>query len=501
MSRIHIAHVASEAAPVAKTGGLADVVGALSRNQESNGHKVTLFLPYYREARNMLNTLKQVPLQVRKSMPVHLAPGMTQEVNILQATLPNSKVNVFLVDNAKAFDRDHLYGTADADYHDNADRYVLFSRAVLHFIKDSGEQFDVMHCHDWQTALIPVYLRKLYNGEPALNRLATVYTIHNLAFQGVFPKETITRTGLGWEMFTPENLEFYGKVNFMKGGIVYSDKLATVSPTYAREMLTPEHGAGLEGLLKTRETDIVGILNGVEEQEWDPAKSAHIASAFSRKNMAGKAVCRKALLEEMGLEDPADERLMVIGTVSRLTGQKGFDIVAEAFSKLAKKGILLVILGTGSKAIQAQFDEAVRAFPRKIACRLKFDNELAHRIYAGADAFLMPSRFEPCGIGQMIAMRNGTIPIVRETGGLIDTVKPFEKKGKTGTGFRFKEATVSALMKSIDEALDAFKDENLWKNLVQEAMAENFSWPAASKHYDSLYEHAIKAREKRVKGK
>jgi starch synthase len=501
MSRLNIAHVASEAAPLAKTGGLADVVGALSRQQESGGHKVTLFLPYYREVRNALNHLKQVPQQLRKAMPVHLTAGMTQEVNIFQATLPGSKVNVILVDNPKAFDRDHLYGTADADYPDNADRFVLFSRAVLHFIKDSGEQYDVMHCHDWQTALIPVYLRKIYSGEPALNRLATVFTIHNLAFQGVFPKETITRTGLGWEMFTPEHLEFYGKVNFLKGGIVYADKLATVSPTYAKEMLTPEHGAGLEGLLKTRESDISGILNGLDEMEWDPAKGGHIASAFSRKNMAGKAACRKALLEEMGLEDGENERVMILGTVSRLTGQKGLDLVAEAIPKLVKKGIRLVVLGTGNRAIQAQFEEAVRANPKKVAARLKFDNDLAHRIYAGADVFLLPSRFEPCGIGQMIAMRNGTVPIVRETGGLIDTVKPFDKKGKSGNGFRFKEPTVAALLKAIDEALDAFKDENLWKGLVNEAMAENFSWAVASKHYDSLYDHAIKAREKRVKGK
>lgn len=493
MAKLRIAHVATEASPLAKTGGLGDVVGTLPRELERAGHKSVVFLPYYREVR----LHSAVPPQVLvKSLPVHIAPGIREEVTILEAQLPGNKVPVYLVDAPKAFDRDQLYGTPEGDYPDNADRFILFSRAVIQAIKELKVDFDIIHCHDWQTALIPAYLKRIYDQDPVFHRTASVYTIHNLAYQGVFPKDTVIRTGFGWESFTPDQLEFFGKVNFMKAGIVYADKVTTVSPTYAKEIVTAEYGFGLDGLLRTRSADLSGVLNGIDQEAWDPAKDKAIAAPYARKTPAGKADCKKALLEEIGQPALTREPVLLIGAVARLAAQKGFDLLIEAAPKLAKLPIHIVILGNGDRAIQEMLEENARKYPDLLTLRIKFDQALAHRIYAGSDAYLMPSRFEPCGLGQMIAQRYGTLPIARATGGLADTIDPVDIKKKQGTGFLFKAAAPEALVKAVAEAVEAFGDEGLWKKLVSDAMGSDFSWTAPAERYEKVYAQALAKRRK-----
>ncbi len=493
MAKFRIAHVATEAAPLAKTGGLADVVGTLPRELERMGHKSVVFLPYYREVRLQGAVTPQVLV---KSLPVHIAPGLREEVTILTGVLPGGKVPVYLVDHPKAFDRDQLYGTPEGDYPDNADRFILFSRAVIQAIKELKEDFDVLHCHDWQTALIPAYLRRIYDQDPVFHRTASVFTIHNLAYQGMFPKDTVIRTGFGWEAFTPDQLEFFGKVNFMKAGILYADKVTTVSPTYAKEILTPEHGFGLDGLLRTRGSDLAGVLNGIDQDAWDPAKDKLIAAPFARKTPAGKADCKKALREELGQPSPVRDGGLLIGAVARLADQKGFDLLAQAAPKLAKMPVHVVVLGNGDRAVQDLLEDTARKYPDLLTLRVKFDQALAHRIYAGADAYLMPSKFEPCGLGQMIAQRYGTLPIARATGGLADTIEPVDARKKQGTGFLFKPATPEALAKAVGEAVEAFGDEALWKKLVADAMGADFSWTAPAERYEKVYTQALAKRRK-----
>ncbi len=496
MGRLRVAQIASEVAPLAKTGGLADVVASLSRELESNGNRISIYMPFYRETRI---ACKGAARQVRKSIPVHLGPGTTQEVNVFQATLTGNKANVFLIENAKAFDRDHIYGTSESDYADNGERFILFCRAVTQLMKESGDEYDVVHCHDWQTALVPAYIRRIYAGEGKLARMAQVFSIHNLAYQGVFGKEVMLKTGLGWELFTPEQLEYWGKVNFMKAGILYSDKISTVSPTYSKEILGSEYGCGLDGLLRTRQADLSGILNGIDTVVWDPAKDARISAPYSAKGMEGKEACRRALLQECGWENEGGKRKMIIGAVARLASQKGFDILVQAIPKLAKKPVKLVVLGRGERKIQDMLEECAHSYPGLLSVQMKFDEAMAHRIYAGADAFLMPSKFEPCGLGQMIAMRYGTLPIVRATGGLLDSIRPIGKRAGSGNGILFKEATPAGIITAVEEALELFKNEVEWKKIIPDIMGADFSWSASARQYENLYVQAIHAMEKRMK--
>lgn len=494
MARSRVAHITSELAPLARTGGLGDAVAALARAQEAAGIKPLIFLPYYREIR-LASAFAVEPVIQR--LPLHIAPGIRQEISLMKGTLPGSKVPVYLVDHARSFDRDHLYGTPEGDYPDNADRFILLSRAALQCLKELKEEVDVVHAHDWQAALVPAFLRKVYATEDGFTRTASVFTIHNLAYQGQFLKDVMPRTGLGWEMFTPDQLEFYGKVNFMKAGILYADKIATVSPTYAEEILTKEGGFGLDGLLTTRSADVAGILNGVDAAEWDPQSDKLIPATFSRRNPAGKAACREALLREFGLEESGSGRTLVAGVVARFAEQKGFDLLIGALPKLAKKRVRIVVLGNGEKAIREALEDAARRHPETLAVQARFDHALAHRVYAGSDAFLMPSKYEPCGLSQLIAMRYGTLPIARAVGGLVDTITPVDDRKKTGTGFLFRTHTADAFAKSVEAALGAYEDEPLWKKLVSEAMGEDFSWEPAVKKYETLYDGAQKKRAKR----
>jgi starch synthase len=352
----------------------------------------------------------------------------------------------------------------------------------------------IVHAHDWQTGLVPIYLHTLYRDHPTLAKVPTVFTIHNLAYQGVFWHYDMPMTGLGWDLFTPAGLEFYGKLNFMKGGLIFSDLLTTVSRTYAREIRTPAFGGGLEGVLEERSRDLHGVINGIDYEIWDPRKDPVIAHPYSAEDPEPKAVCRETLRRELGLEDGAGP---VIGIIARLAEQKGMDLVLEALPGILAEGGQLEVLGSGDAHLEEAFRAAAAAHRGQVAVRIGHDDELSRRIYAGSDAFLMPSRYEPCGLGQLIALRYGGAPIVRRTGGLADTVTEFDPARRSGTGFIFDAFTPDALLAAVRRAASTYRQPPLWKALVRNAMAEDFSWDASAREYVTLYRKALRARTAR----
>ena len=477
-NRLRILLVASEVEPFAKTGGLADVAGALPRALHALGHDVRVLMPKYRGIEEAAGTLSV-------ALPrVHVPMGdRTREGALLEGRLGRDVPVYFLVHD-HYYDRPGLYGTPDESYLDNCERFVFFCRGAIESLRGLGWMPQVIHANDWQTSLVPVYLETLYAGDPGLSSIATLFTIHNVAYQGTFWHFDMPMTGLGWDLFTPAGLEFYGKLNFMKGGLVFADLLSTVSRTYAQEIQTPEFGYGLEGVLQSRGSDLYGVLNGIDTEEWDPATDEGIAKRYTADDLAGKATCKSALVGEMGLDADGSP---LIGVVSRLAHQKGLDLVPDAVPGLLDLGYQLVILGAGESWLEQALTEAAAGHPGRVAVRIGFDEDLARRIYSGADMFLMPSRYEPCGLGQMISMRYGTIPIVRRTGGLADTVH----EGRTG--FLFVDPWSGALVDAARRARDAFRDAPTWRQLIRNAMGEDCSWHASPKDYVSLYRKAAKA--------
>lgn len=470
--------VTSEMVPYAKTGGLADVSAALPAALADKGLDVRVVLPLYRSLKED-GCLSEAEV---RTIPVSFR-GDDHPTRIL--TIRSSpRLAVSFIERNEFFDRSHIYGSGGMDYLDNADRFGFFCRAVLELCREKDFRPHLLHCNDWQTALIPVYLKA--GGGPSLSLEApTLLTIHNLAYQGNFPPEAMTSTGLSMDLFTPEGLEFYGRLNYLKGGLIFADRLNTVSPTYAEEIRTPEFGSGLDGVLRTRGKDLSGILNGVDYGVWDPASDPHISAPFSPGKLEGKALCRKDLLQTVGL-DPSSKS-PVIGMVSRLAGQKGFDILAEAAPALTALGVNLIILGTGDSRIEDQLKILARVHRGRMKVRTAFDNSLAHKIEAGADMFLMPSKYEPCGLNQMYSLKYGTIPIVRATGGLEDSVEHFNPKTGLGTGFKFKEYSAEALVRSVTEASAVYKNTKIWRGLMDKAMAQDFSWARSAGTYLDLY--------------
>jgi starch synthase len=398
-------------------------------------------------------------------------------------------IPIYFIQREEFFDRDGLYGTSQGDYFDNPERFIFFSRSVLELCQSLGFQPDIIHCHDWQASLVPVYLKSLYKDDPVLQRAHTVFTIHNLAYQGVFSKEIMSVSGLPSELFSMKGLEYYGKMNFMKGGIVFSDVITTVSQKYAQEIQTPEYGYGLEGVLKERSADISGILNGVDYTSWNPKTDPHIASHYHGKDFSGKKKCKEELIDIFRLEGSAE--FPVIGMISRLADQKGFDILAEALNNLMKWDFYLVILGTGDAKYEKQFTALGKKYPSRLGVKIAFDNVLAHKIEAGSDMFLMPSKYEPCGLNQMYSLKYGTIPVVRATGGLDDTIKEFNPETQKGNGFKFKAYSSSDLIKAVKRAIDVYKNKLLWTTLMTNAMNEDFSWSKSAKKYEQIYRKAL----------
>jgi len=368
----------------------------------------------------------------------------------------------------------------------------LFSRAVLEASKVLGVPH-VFHCHDWQSALVPVMLRTLYSEDPAFREVATVFTIHNMGYQGLFPPDTLPLLMLPWDLFTISKMEFFGQVNFLKGALVFADYITTVSKKYSQEIQTTEYGFGLEGVLRNRAATVTGILNGVDYDVWNPANDPFIAGRYSPLDLSEKAKDKADLVATFGIKN-ADTKLPVIGIVSRFAAQKGFDLISQIMDRLAREDMILTVLGTGDKDYEEMFLRLQKQFPQKIAVKVAYDNVIAHKIEAGADMFLMPSRYEPCGLNQIYSLKYGTVPIVRATGGLDDTIEPWDARTGKGTGFKFYEYSGESLLLTIKAALQAFRDEASWHVLMRNGMSRDFSWAASAKEYVKVYERARQAK-------
>jgi len=473
---IKVLMVASEAAPFAKTGGLADVVGALPPALRDAGCEVAVLMPRYR--RIELTAARRV----YDSLPIWLGPTVF-ETSLYQA---DAATTVYLLEAPKLYDRDGLYGDAGGDYPDNAVRFAVLSRAALAVARRVFRPH-ILHCHDWQTALTSVYLRKLFSSDPTFIGMKTVFTIHNLGYQGLFPPSVLPQIGLDGSLFTTDALEFYGQINLLKGGLVFSDALTTVSKGYAAEIQTDEYGFGLDGVLRVRSADLYGILNGVDYRDWNPATDPHLPAHYSAEDLSGKSECKRDLLREFGFPEAALERPL-LGVVSRLASQKGTDLILDAAPQIAADGVYMVALGAGDAFYEAKLRAVAAAHPGHIRVEIGYDETLAHKIEAGADIFLMPSRYEPSGLNQMYSLRYGTIPVVRATGGLDDTIDE-------GTGFKFREYSVSALLAAIREASAAFEKRPVWEAMMRRGMQKDFSWRASAVEYAALYRKLLDVSE------
>jgi starch synthase len=484
---VRITFVASEGVPFSKTGGLADVVGALPRALAAGGHEVQVVLPRYR----MTKPGRALP--EFRSLTLPLSPGF--KFASIQEGAEAGGVRTYLVECPEFFDRAELYMENGQDYPDNAQRFAAFSFACLEFLKRSANPPDVIHCHDWQAALVPIYLRGLYARDGFFARTSVVFTIHNLGYQGLFPASTLAQISLRAELFTINGLEFWGRVNLLKGGIVFSDFITTVSRKYSEEIQTPEFGYGLEGVLKSRSDRLQGIVNGVDYEAWDPSTDKLIAANYGPDDLNGKVACKRGLLEKMGVLEPVLHR-PVIGIVSRFATQKGFDLIAGVAEELMAMDLYIVALGTGEPEYEDLFRTMAAKYPGKFLVKVAYDNTLAHQIEAGADMFLMPSRYEPCGLNQIYSMKYGTVPVVRATGGLDDTVAPFDGKG--GTGFRFSDYTPDALLACIQQAVEVYRQPKAWRQLMLNGMRKDFSWSSSAKEYAKIYQ-ALQKGKSRIK--
>jgi len=496
MTKINVCQVASEMVPFAKTGGLADVLGALtpqlsrhSSGSASGGKKsgvnVTAFLPLYKQVKESTSNLVSTGITVKVRIGDNLVSGTIWKTQLQDA-------DVYFIQRDEYYHRDYLYGTPGGDYKDNAERFIFFSRAALEAMKLLNIKPDVIHCHDWQSALIPIYLKTIYRKDPQLAGVKTLLTVHNLAYQGLFWHWDMKLIGLSWEYFNYKQLEFYGQVNFLKGGLVFADMLSTVSPQYAKEIQTPVFGERLDGVLRERAGDLHGIINGVDYDQWNPAVDKLIPVKYTEKNLADKIKNKQALQKKCGL--PVTDAPM-IGMIGRLASQKGFDLVSEMIDEIIGTGCQFVLLGTGEEKYHQLFREIARKYPKQVSANIAFDNSLAHLITAGADMFLMPSRYEPCGLNQLYALKYGTIPIVHETGGLADSIHNYtskDLKAGTATGFSFKNYSAQEMMSCIKSALTLYEDKKSWRQLMKNAMAQDFSWEHSGKEYIALYKKLMK---------
>ena len=476
-----IAMLSSEIAPFAKTGGLADVLGTLSVALEKRGNDITLIMPAYRCVLNGPFALDETGMQL--TVPLG---GSVQAASVFEARL-GQNVSVYLVRADRYFDRDFLYGTPYGDYPDNAERFTFFSRAALEILR--RHHAEIVHCHDWQTALGIVFLKAQGSRYPEIASAKTVLTAHNLGFQGIFRESSWPLLNLDRSYFSPQYLEFYGNINFLKSAIALADKITTVSPTYAQEIMSAEQGFGLQGVLRQRAADVTGILNGVDYSEWNPEVDPFIARRYSANDLVGKRICKDKLQGSLRL--PVKSTVPVFGMISRLTSQKGFDLIQKVFDRMMEQELQLVLLGSGELRYEDFFVTAAARFPEKFAVRTGFDEALAHRIEAGADIFLMPSLYEPCGLNQMFSLKYGTIPIVRAIAGLKDTVIDYDAESGKGTGFVFDRYDSLALWQSIERALQVFAEKRSWNALIHRAMGMDFSWDRSAQAYSQLYEQLL----------
>ncbi|MFC1624724.1 glycogen synthase GlgA [Candidatus Omnitrophota bacterium] len=472
-----ILFISSEVFPFAKTGGLADVIGALPEAISKRGHKCSVILPYYKCVKD-----KNFSPDIFKKDGKVKINGKEHSFDLY--LLKHKDVDVYFVEKDEYYKRDYLYGTPQGDYPDSALRFGFFAKAIIASIPYIGRQ-DLLHCNDWQSSLMPLYIELFHRLEPALSNTKILLTIHNMAYQGLFKKEVMVPLGIPEDLFNPEGLEFYGKINFMKAGIIYSDAISTVSEGYGREILTPEFGCGLDDLLRTRKEDLCGIVNGVDYSVWDPATDKFIVTNYDEKNLAGKEDCKKDILKEFGIR--YDPERPLIGMITRLAEQKGIDLVAESMEELIKLQVDFVLLGFGDEKYNKIFRRLAKKYKHHVGARIDFDNALAHKIEAGSDMFLMPSRYEPCGLNQLYSLKYATVPIVRAVGGLDDTVSTFNRSTKKGNGFKFKDASSDALLGAIKDAVTVFKDKDLWNALLKNCLLCDYSWDASAEKYERLY--------------
>jgi starch synthase len=440
-----------EVYPFVKTGGLADVTGALPKALKKLGIDVRVILPKHKGIEE-----RGFPMRYKNYKIACQVSQSTIDAEIVESEYDG--IITYLVENDEYYYRDYLYSTPDGDYLDNAERFIFFAKSILEAIKVTGFIPDVLHCNDWETALSPVFLKSLSKDDPLLRQISTLLTIHNLGYQGIFWHYDMHLLNIGWEYFTPEALEFFGHINFLKGGIVFSDILSTVSKQYSKEVQTTEFGCGLEGILTTR-----------------------------------RNVCKAALQEEYGL--PVMENTPLIGTISRLADQKGFDLIASSLGNMLSKGVQYIILGTGERKYHDLFTGLSKQFPKSFGVKIAYDNRLAHLIEAGSDMFLMPSQYEPCGLNQLYSLKYGTVPIVRGVGGLEDTIIDYTKSPDIGTGFKFYDYSEKALLDAIERAIGVYKNQSAWQSLIKKCMSEDFSWEKSAKEYVEVYKKAIAKHE------
>jgi starch synthase len=476
---MRILMVGSEAVPYVKTGGLADVLGALPRALVRLGHDVDVVIPRYRSIR------------VGEPMGQLTVPVGPQSVDARVLATHDDGVRFVFIDQPRYFDREFPYGVGNEDYPDNAERFAFLCRAALRWAGSTGSAYAAVHAHDWQAGLVPVLLALEFAGHPTLAGAGTVFTIHNLAYQGLFSADWLPRLGLGWELMHVNALEYWGRVSYLKGGITYSRLITTVSPRYAREIQTPALGFGFDGILRQHSADLVGILNGIDYDQWDPERDVHLPESFSASNLSGKRAAKRVLLETYGLAvDDSTLNRPLVGLVSRLVDQKGFDLLAAVADELPRLDASFVLLGSGERRYEDLWRALASRYPDRIGARMGFDEPLAHLIEGGSDLFLMPSRFEPCGLNQMYSLRYATVPVVRATGGLVDTVRNYDPRTGMGNGFMFEEYSPLALLATLRRALEVYAHKDIWRGIQLAGMREDNSWDARARDYVRAYENA-----------
>ncbi len=473
--------VASEVHPFAKTGGLADVLAALPRALVKLGHHVDVVMPKYRGV-NVGESIGQITVTLG---------GQVDVVDV--SAVSDRGVRIVFIAHAAYFERDYLYGLASRDYPDNPERFAFLSQAALTWAASTGQPYDIVHAHDWQAGLVPLMIRRTV---PAWQPIppATVFTIHNLAYQGVFDASWLPRLGLGWDLMRVDALEYWSRISFLKGGILFSGIITTVSPRYAEEIQTTELGFGFDGVLRSRSADLVGILNGIDYDQWDPERDLNLPMPFSASKMAGKAAAKRRVLEAFGLPRTPDiRRRPLVAMISRMVDQKGFDLLDQLSDALPALNASFVLLGSGEPRHEERWKQLAARHPNRIGVKIGFDDGLAHLVEGGADMFLMPSRFEPCGLNQMYSLRYGTVPVVRATGGLFDTVHEVDRTTGRGTGFTFVEYSPVALLAALGRALEMFENRPTWRRIQAAGMGEDLSWDASAREYVKVYERAVTA--------
>lgn len=480
---LKVLFLSPEVAPFAKTGGLADVAGSLPKALKILGIDIRVALPYYR-------VVKDGPFEVEilcENIEVPVGKDLLRDD--VYVTRIGDNIPVYLVNKDEYFDRGSLYGTYRRDYFDNLERFVYFCKSLFLLCVKLDFAPDIIHCNDWQTGLVPAYLRTQYRKIPLFSQTGSLFTIHNVAYQGLFSQEKFQVTGLPLDSFNPNGIEFWGKINLLKSGIVFSNLINTVSRKYSREIQTSEFGCGLDGVLRVRKGDLFSIVNGVDYTEWDPQKDRLIAANYDVSDLTGKAKCKADLLKEFHLPETLENH-PIFGMISRLESQKGFDLLAEIIDDLMTKDLGLVILGTGDPDYERILLQMAERYPQKVGVRIAYDNEMAHKIEAGSDVFLMPSRYEPCGLNQIYSLRYGTVPIVRATGGLDDTIVDYHTSTGKGTGFKFKHYEAEDFFRRIEDALSVYQNSERWKQLMLQGMKTDCSWDRSAKEYARLYNKA-----------